>query len=160
MGYELSDGQLDKTYQQFLKVDEKKKQIYDEDLTAIVEDELPRIPRTYSLDYIKISSGTNFVPTATIGLKKENEVMQEAAYGDGPVDAAYKAIDKITGAKVELVDYSLSAATKGKDAMGEVTVRVRQGDHLIIGHGASTDIIEASAKAYVNAINKMLHLSG
>ena len=84
-------------------------------------------------------------------------MIQEAAYGDGPVDAAYKAIDKIIGVKVELADYSIRAATKGRDAMGEVLVRIRDNGHTIIGSGASTDVIEASAKAYINAINKMLH---
>jgi len=157
LGYELSGDQLDRTYERFLNVADKKKQVFDEDLAAIVEDELPSVPQTFSLDYIQVSSGTRFVPTATIGLRKGDEVIQEAAYGDGPVDAAYKAIDKITGVKVELADYSLNAATKGKDAMGEVLVRIRDDGRTIIGRGASTDIIEASAKAYVNAINKMLH---
>ena len=91
------------------------------------------------------------------GLKKGEEIEQAAAYGDGPVDAAYKAIDRITGVTVELTDYALNAATKGKDAMGEVLVRIKDDDRVIIGRGASTDIIEASAKAYVNAINKMLY---
>jgi 2-isopropylmalate synthase len=159
LGYELSDEQIETAYERFLKVADKKKEIFDEDLAAIVEDELPGIPQTYSLEYIQISSGTRFVPTATIGLRKEDEVIQEAAYGDGPVDAAYKAIDKITGVSVELVDYSINSATKGKDAMGEVLVRIRQNGDTIIGHGASTDVIEASAKAYLNAINKMLYSS-
>ena len=157
LGYELTDEQLNKAYERFLNVADKKKNVFDEDLTAIIEDELPNIPQAYSLDYIQVSSGTHFVPTATIGLRKGDELIQEAAYGDGPVDATYKAIDKITGVKVELADYSLQAATKGKDAMGEVLVRIKSNDHIIIGRGASTDIIEASAKAYINAINKMLH---
>lgn len=157
LGYELDDEQLVRAYERFLKVADKKKQIFDEDLSAIVEDELPSIPRTYSLNYIQISSGTNFVPTATIGLQKDEEIMQAAAYGDGPVDAAYKAIDKITDTKVELIDYAIGAATKGKDAMGEVTVRIKGNGRIYIGHGASTDVIEASAKAYINAINKLLH---
>jgi 2-isopropylmalate synthase len=157
LGYELSDEQLDRAYERFLKVADKKKQIFNEDLAAIVEDELPSIPQAFSLDYIQVSSGTRFVPTATVGLRKNDQIIQEAAYGDGPVDAAYKAIDKITGVKVELADYSLNAATRGKDAMGEVLVRIRDNGRTIIGRGASTDIIEASAKAYLNAINKMLY---
>lgn len=157
LGYELTDEQLDKAYERFLAVADKKKQVFDGDLAAIVEDELPNVPQIYSLEYIQVSSGTRFVPTATIGLRKGDEIIQEAAYGDGPVDAAYKAIDKITGVKVELADYSLHAATKGRDAMGEVMVRIRDNGRTIIGRGASTDIIEASAKAYLNAINKMLH---
>jgi 2-isopropylmalate synthase len=157
LGYTLSDDQLNRAYERFLRVADKKKQIFDEDLEAIVEDELPNIPQIFSLEYIQIFSGTKFVPTATVGLRKGDEVIQEAAYGDGPVDAAYRAIDKITGVKVELDDYSINAATRGKDAMGEVLVRIRSNGRTIIGRGASTDVIEASAKAYVNAINKMLY---
>jgi len=157
LGYELTDDQLDKAYERFLSVADKKKNVFDEDLVAIIEDELPNIPQTYYLDYIQVSSGTKFVPTATIGLRQGNEVFQEAAYGDGPVDAVYKAIDKITGLKLELIDYSIQATTMGKDAMGEVQVRIKYDHRTIIGRGASTDIIEASAKAYINAINKLLH---
>ena len=157
LGHELPDEQLERAYQRFLKVADKKKQVFDEDLEAILEDELPSVPQVFTLDYIQVSSGTRFVPTATIGLRKDDDVIQEAAYGDGPVDAAFKAIDKLTGVEVELVDYSLNAATKGKDAMGEVLVRIKANGRTIIGRGASTDVIEASAKAYVNAINKMLY---
>jgi len=157
LGYDLDDEQINRAYERFLKVADKKKQIFDEDLAAIVDDEIPGIPQTYRLEYIQIRTGTGDVPTATIGLRKGDEIIEEKANGDGPVDAAYKAIDKLTGVKTELTDYSLNAATKGKDAMGEVLVRIKHNDRLIIGHGASTDIIEASAKAYVNAINKMLY---
>ncbi|MEK7398160.1 MAG: alpha-isopropylmalate synthase regulatory domain-containing protein, partial [Candidatus Poribacteria bacterium] len=94
------------------------------------------------------------------GLKKGDETFREVACGDGPLDAACKAIDKITGVKVELISYSLNAATKGKDAMGEAIMRIAvEGGKSITGRGASTDIIEASAKAYVNAINKLLSMS-
>jgi len=157
LGHELSDEQLERAYGRFIKVADKKKEVFDEDLEAIVQDELPIIPAIFSLEYIQVGSGTNFVPTATIGLKKGDEVILATAYGDGPVDAAFKAIDKITGVGVELSDYSLNAATKGKDAMGEALVRIKDNGRTILGRGASTDIIEASAKAYLNAINKKLH---
>jgi len=108
---------------------------------------------------MQVVGGTE-TPIAVVGLKKGDETFKEVAYGDGPLDAACKAIDKITGAKVELVSYSLNATTKGKDAMGDALVRIAvEGGRTITGHGASTDIIEASAKAYVNGINKMLALS-
>ena len=100
--------------------------------------------------------GHGIVPTATLRIKKPNgEIIQEAACGDGPVDAATKAIDKVTGFKPKMLDYNLRALTSGKDAQGEVSVRIEEGGLLITGRGASTDIIEASAKAYLNALNKL-----
>lgn len=160
LGYNIPDNQVNKVYERFLAVADKKKQVYDEDLAAIVHDELPAAPQTYSLEYMQVVGGTD-TPVAVIGLRKGDEIIKEVACGDGPLDAACKAIDKITGVKVELVSYSLNAATKGKDAMGDALVRIAvNGGRTITGHGASTDIIEASAKAYVNAINKMLSMSG
>jgi 2-isopropylmalate synthase len=159
LGYEIKDDQLNKIYERFLTVADKKKQIFDEDLVAIVQDESPITHQTYSLEYLQVIGGTP-TPVAVIGLKKGDETFREVACGDGPLDAACKAIDKITGVKVELVSYSLNAATKGKDAMGEAIMRIAvDGGKSITGRGASTDIIEASAKAYVNAINKLLSMS-
>lgn len=157
LGHDLSDEQLNKAYERFLEVADKKKEVFDEDLVAIVEDELSASPEVFSLEYIQITSGTRLAPTATVGLRKDVQVIEEAAHGDGPVDAAYKAIDRITGAKAELVDYNLRAVTGGKDAIGEVTVRIKSDGRTVVGRGASTDIIEASAKAYLNAINKLLY---
>ena len=111
----------------------------------------------FVLEYLNASSGTGVVPTATLRIRKaDGHVVQEAACGDGPVDAATNAIDKVTGLKPKLVDYSLHAITSGKDAQGEVTVRLEESGLTILGRGASTDIIEASAKAYLNAINKLM----
>ena len=156
LGYEISDDQLGKIYETFLSVADKKKQVFDEDLIAIVGDELLAAPQTYSLEYMQVVGGTP-TPVAVIGLRKGKEVFREVACGDGPLDAACKAIDKITGVTIELIDYSLNAATKGKDAIGTAMVRVRSNGRTVIGRGASTDIIEASAKAYINAINKILY---
>jgi len=136
---------------------DKKKIVYDEDLTAIVEDEISDIPETYRLAYITVTSGSQTVPTATIKLKKEGKLLQDAACGDGPVDAAFKTIDRIVGTKVELVDYNIHAVTKGKDALGEVSIRIKTPQGTVYGKAASTDVIEASAKAYLNAINKALY---
>ena len=99
------------------------------------------------------------VPTATIGLEKDKKELDEAACGDGPVDAIYRAIDKITGFPCTLVSYAIDALTAGKDALGEVTVRVRSNstDAIYTGRGVSPDILEASAKAYINAINRIIH---
>ncbi len=93
-------------------------------------------------------------------VKKENKIFQEAACGDGPVDAAYKAIDRVTGMKLTLTDYSIHSVTGGKDALGEVMIKVGGKGNLITGKGASTDIIEASAKAYIDAINRLVYREG
>lgn len=156
LGFDISDDQLNKVYERFLSVADRKKQVYDEDLVAIISDELPAAPEIYSLEYMQVVGGTP-TPVAVIGLQKGGETFREVACGDGPFDAVCNAIDKITEIKVELLDYSLHAATKGKDAMGQALVRVRNNDNTFVGHGASTDIIEASAKAYINAINKILY---
>ena len=121
-----------------------------------MEEQLVAIPSTYELKYIHTSSGTTTLPTATVCLTKEDKVLQDASCGDGPVDAAYKSIDRITKMKCRLLDYSLRAVTRGKDALGEVSVRVRHARTEVTGRGTSTDIIEASAKAYVNAVNRLI----
>ena len=99
------------------------------------------------------------VPSATLGLQMGDELKEEAACGDGPVDAIYKTVDKITGISCTLVNYAINAITGGKDALGDVTVKIRceEKEKVYIGRGVSTDILEASAKAYVNAINKLIH---
>lgn len=160
LGYRLSPSDLDRAFAAFKVLADKKKEIYDEDLQAIVQEQLVTIPSTYELDYVHISSGTSTIPTATVCLKKGKDVLQDASCGDGPVDAAYKTIDRITKMKCRLLDYSLQAVTGGKDAMGEVVVRVRHGKNEVTGRGASTDIIEASTKAYINAVNRLLFLKG
>jgi 2-isopropylmalate synthase len=157
LGYEVTDEDLDKVYERFIAVADKKKEVHDADLEAIMQDEMRLVPDVYTLEYIQILSGSRTIPTATVGLKQNDEVYQEAASGDGPVDAAYKAIDRITGITAELTDYNIQAVTQGKDALGEVTVKIRGNGRTVVGHGASTDVIEASAKAYINAINKLIH---
>ncbi|MDN5293601.1 MAG: 2-isopropylmalate synthase [Eubacteriales bacterium] len=159
LGYELNEEELNRVFQRFKIVADRKKEITDEDLQAIIEEEILRIPETYQLAYLHISSGTTIVPTATVGLKKNGEELDEAACGDGPVDAIYKAIDKITGVPCTLVSYAIDALTAGKDALGEVTVRVRSDStgRVYTGRGVSPDILEASAKAYINAINRMIY---
>lgn len=160
LGYDLSRAEVDKAFAAFKALADKKKEIYDEDIQALMEEQLLTIPSTYQLEYIHISTGSSTIPTATVRLKKEDEVLQDASCGDGPVDAAYKTIDRITKMKCHLRDYSLQAVTGGKDAMGEVSVRIRHRGTEVAGRGTSTDVIEASAKAYVNAVNRLLFVEG
>ncbi len=156
LGYRLSPEDLEKAYQRFLLVADKKKEVFDGDLAAIVEDEARSIPEKFRLEYLHTSSGTGTIPTATVRIKVNGkDIVQEAAWGDGPVDATYKAIGRATGIPVKLEEYSIRAVTGGAEAMGEVAVKIRDGDSSTIGRGASTDVIEASAKAYINAINRL-----
>jgi 2-isopropylmalate synthase len=157
LGYEVEGEELDRIYERFLVIADKKKEVFDEDLIAIMEDEAAEVPATYKLDYIHVTTGSHTLPTATIKLAKGKDVTQDAACGDGPVDAAYKTIDRITGVKTKLVEYKLNAVTGGKDAIGEVVVRVESDGQVVRGRGSSTDIIEASARAYVNALNRLLY---
>ena len=160
LGYEIEPEQLDSVYDRFLALADKKKEVHDADLEAIMRDEIRTIPvseAAYRFDHIQIFSGNNISSTATIGLQTADGIITEAATGDGPVNATYRAIDRITGLPLKLSDYSIRSVTEGTDAIGEVTVKVEDKGHLVVGHGASIDIIEASAKAYINAINKVIH---
>jgi 2-isopropylmalate synthase len=157
LGYVLSEEELNKAFDSFKSLSDRKKEITDHDLEAIVEDEIRLVPATYSLAYMHISSGTTIVPTATIGLQKGEERIEEAACGNGPVDAICHAVDKSTGLSCTLLNWGVRAVTSGKDAIGEVTLKITgDGDRAYVGRGISTDILEASAKAYVNAVNKLL----
>jgi 2-isopropylmalate synthase len=161
LGYTLSPADLEKVFSKFKELADKKKSVYDDDIMALVEEDLSKMPEIYALEYLNTSSGTGIIPTATIRIserygKDEKRIIQEAACGDGPVDAAYKAIDKAVVVKnTKLVDYSLRAISSGKDAQGEVNVKVTHNNLTYTGRGTSTDIIEASAKAYIQAMNKI-----
>jgi len=173
MGYKLSNEQVDKTFQEFKILADKKKEIFDEDIEAIVEEQISLIPEIYQLEYINVTTGNRVVPTATVRLRRliapgkpvKSETLQEASCGDGPVDAAFRAIDRITNIKCRLIDYSLKSVSTGKDALGEVTVKIvpvgilgrgEKFKKIVTGRGTSTDIIEASAKAYINGLNRLL----
>lgn len=159
LGYKLSPEQLEQAFIRFKNLADKKREITDIDLEALVEEETRKLPNTYALGYLHISSGTTVVPTATVGLKLADTTYEEASCGDGPVDAIYKAIDKVTGLHLVLEEYVINAITGGKDALGDVTVKLRhvENDALYIGRGVSTDVLEASAKAYLNASNKLVY---
>lgn len=157
LGYKLKERDLKKAFQKFKVLADKKKQVFDEDIITIIQDDITEIPQDYKLEYTHITSGTDIVPQATVKLKHKGKISQSSSSGDGPVDACYKAIDKITRIKGKLLDYSLKAVTSGKDAVGEVSILAKFGKETMSGRGASTDVVEASVKAYVNAINKVIY---
>ncbi|MBZ4688624.1 MAG: 2-isopropylmalate synthase [Clostridia bacterium] len=160
LGFNLEEKELDKAFQRFKELADRKKEITDKDLEAIVEDEIKIVPEKYILEHLHISSGNRIVPTATVGIRVDGKLVEEAACGDGPVDAVFKAVEKVTNVKVTLQQYSLNAVTGGKDAIGEVIVKIEYNDKIYTGRGISTDVIEASAKAYVSAINKLYYDQG
>ncbi len=160
LGYSLSDKELDQAFLRFKVLADKKRKIYDEDLAIIVEEELATIPEQYKLKDFQVSSGKSITPSAKVELKKGKEVLNAISNGDGPIDACFKTIDKATGLKGKLVDYRVSAVTGGKDALGDVSVKVSFDKEIVIGRGSSTDIIEASVLAYVNAVNRLLQKRG
>ncbi|MCK4958105.1 MAG: 2-isopropylmalate synthase, partial [Planctomycetes bacterium] len=155
LGYELSKEELEHVYQRFLEVADKKKEVFDEDLVAIISDEVREVEQTYILEYMHVACGTGTLPTASVKVNTNDGQVQAAACGDGPVDAAYEAIRQATGQSPKIEKYSIRAVTEGKDALGEATVRIKN-KRSFTGRGVSTDIIEASAKAYVDAINRMV----
>jgi 2-isopropylmalate synthase len=155
LGYTLSKEEIDLSYQRFLAVADKKMEVFDEDLVAIIHDELHPVPEIFQLQYMHIYTGTSAIPTATVRLRVKDEVRQGAAIGDGPVDAVYKAIAALTGSTAKLMRYEIRAVTSGTEAMGEVTVQLEVGGNRVVGRGASTDVIEASAKAYVDGLNRL-----
>lgn len=155
LGYTLSQQELNQAYQRFLTVADKKQEVFDEDLVAIVRDEIHPLPETYQLEYLHIYSGTSAIPTATVRLRIKEEMREGAAIGDGPVDAVCKAISVVTKTSAKLVKYEIQAVTSGTEAMGEVKVQLEESGRKVIGRGASTDVIEASAKAYIDGLNKL-----
>ena len=159
LGWRLSEAQIEQAFDRFKRLADQKKEIFDEDLLAIVEDQVSQVPQRWQLEYLHVTSGTQTVPTATVRLRTDGRSLQDAASGDGPVDACYRTIERITGIRGTLLDYALRSVTSGKDAQGEVTVKIRALGHVVSGRGTSTDIIEASAKAYLAAINRVAYLS-
>jgi len=156
LGLELNEQQLQEGYEKFLALADKKKEVFDDDILALLDDQLGEVSETFHLDYLHCSSGTGTLPTATVRIIRQGQVLQEAAWGDGPVDATYNAISKATGMSPELENYSIRAVTGKSEALGEATLRIKEQGRVYIGRGVSTDIIEASAKAYINALNHMM----
>ncbi len=155
LGYEISEDELNKAFERFKHLADQKKEVFDEDLEAIMSDEMQQISEIYSLKSIKAESGTGITPTAVVEMDVNGKAVKQTGSGDGPVDAVYRTIAVITGTKSKLEAYLVKGITGGTDALGEVTVKVEEMGKKVAGHGADTDIIIASAKAYVNALNKL-----
>lgn len=156
LGFKLTKQELEQAYQRFLEIADKKKEVFDEDIAAIINDEIRVVEQVYELQYLHVACGTGTLPTASVKIRTKDKTKQAAACGDGPVDAAYEAIREATGQSPKLENYSIRAVTGGKEALGEATVRITENGRTYIGRGISTDIIEASAKAYIDAINRMV----
>lgn len=157
-GYELDSAQLNKAFAEFKKLCDKKKYVSDEDILSIVEDEVIQIPQTYQVVSVNVMCGGRVMSTAMIEMLVNDKLVAESALGVGPVDAVYQCIRKITKQKIKLVDFSVKSVTGGIDAIGEVTVQISDDSGKIFSAGqGSLDIIEASAKAYTAAINKMVY---
>src|SRR3972149_6233175 len=148
MEYTLSKEELEKTYQRFLAVADKKREVFDEDLVAIIDDEVRAVEHTFEIEYLRVLIETGTSPEAIVKIRSKDGLKEAQAEGDGPVDAAYEAIREATGFSPKLESYSIRAVTSGKEALGEATVKIRTDGRIYIGRGISTDIIEASAKAY------------
>jgi 2-isopropylmalate synthase len=160
LGYTLSDEEVNHAFERFKKLADQKKEIYEEDLEVIVSEELAKMPDRITLKSFHVASGTDRVPTATVELEIDGRSISQTGIGDGPVDAVYRTIAAITQTKSTLLMYVVKAITGGTDAQGEVSVRVQEDGHTVSGHGADTDIITASARAYLNALNKLSYLAG
>ena len=158
LGYKLNAKELDLVFQNFKALADKKKEVFDNDLVALVGKEILSTPKTYSLIYLSVLTESGKNPRVTLKIKSKKGVLAATGFGSGPVDAAYKTIDKMIKRKTRLLDYQIRSVTVGKDAQGEVTVKVEgTAGEVIVGHGLSTDVIEASVKAYLDAINKLVH---
>ncbi|HKI59092.1 MAG TPA: 2-isopropylmalate synthase [Trueperaceae bacterium] len=156
LGYgELPDDDLNVLFRRFKDLCDRKSHVTSEDIRALVDAQTTRVPETYQLQAVQFQSGSGMTPVATVRLKTDTGVYEEAATGDGPVDAVYHAIERATQLPLELASYEIRSVGAGKDALGEVTIRVQQGDRMVHGRGLSTDVVEASARAYVDVLNKL-----
>jgi len=154
------DLEQDKIYEAFLKfkdLADKKKFVSDQDIEALIIQESVQITEIYKLEYFQVSSGSNTLATSTVKIKHEDKNLEEASCGDGPVDATFRAIEKAIGINIKLEEYFLKAIGADKNALGEVTLKIRKDSNIFTGKGISTDVVESSARAYMNAINKMFY---
>ncbi|GGF85394.1 2-isopropylmalate synthase [Paenibacillus aceti] len=159
LGYRLDDERLNEAFAKFKVLADKKKDVTDQDLHALLQEKLVDTPEAYQLQAIHVSYGNESTPTARVRIiTAEGQTLQREAEGNGSVDAIYNAIDQATGVTVTLSDYSIKSISYGKDAQGEVHVVMTQGEHTVQGRGVSTDILEASARAYVDALNRLKSL--
>ncbi len=157
LGYKLTDEEVNHAFERFKKLADQKKELFEEDLESIVSDELAKLSERVVLRSLQVSSGTGKVPTATVELDIDGVMVKQTGHGDGPVDAAFRTLASMTGTKAKLLMYAVKAITGGTDAQGEVSVRLEENGRVVSGHGADTDIIVASAQAYLNAVNKLAY---
>ena len=159
MGYSLTTEQLDTVFEQFKVLADKKKEIYDADIAALIEQQIHTIAEKWTLDSYKVNCGTGQVPSVSLRLRRGDEKRTvEVACGDGPIDAVFLAIEQATGYTVVCRDFTVHSVTLGKDAQGEAMVQVEHEGRVYRGRGVSTDSVEASAKAFLNAINRIVAL--
>lgn len=162
LGYEISDEELSVAFEKFKNIADKKKEVYDSDIEAIVTKETVQVPKTYELVRFVSNSGNTITATTIVCLRIDGEEIEEVGVGDGPIDAAFDAMGKIVGRKLELEDYKLQSVTEGEDALGDATVILRDPAYRkksmrTKGRGLSTDVIESSLTAYINALNKLIY---
>ena len=156
LGFDLTETELNRAFLSFKDVADKKKEITDWDLEAIVKDEIQQVPELFRLELVQVSCGDRSRPTATVTLRTpQGKELTDAAIGTGPVDAVYKAINRVVDVPNKLIEFSVKSVTAGIDAMGEVTIRLQHEDKIYSGHAADTDIIVASARAYISALNRL-----
>ncbi len=157
LGYSFTEDQFEKVYERFLELADKKKTVYDEDLEALVAEATSAVRQTYELLHVQAVAGDHNIPTATVQLRKsDGQILVDSAHGTGPVDAVYRAVNRIVNVENNLIEFSIQAVTEGIDALAEVTIRIQQGNDVYNGRSANSDIIVASAKAYLQALNKLL----
>ncbi len=156
LGYALADYDLESVYRRFMEIADKKKEVYDDDLRFLMGDELSSPSSLLTLDYLHINSGTASIPTATVRILNRDKVFEESATGDGPVDACFRAIERALGITSMVSSYTVRSATAGREALGEALVRIKDKNRTYSGRGVSTDIIEASARAYIQALGLRL----
>jgi 2-isopropylmalate synthase len=158
LGYDLTPDEVNKLFNKMKELADKRKELEDEDIEALVAEEILRIPGVYQLVYLNVVSGTVTIPTATVILMIEGREVQSSGYGVGPIDAAYNTIAKMTGTSSKLLRFAVNSITGGMDAQGEVTVRLQENGLVALGKGTDPDIITASAKAYINGLNRLEYL--
>jgi len=160
LGFNLNDEELNEAFMKFKKLADKKKEIYDEDIIAILNDTMDSTPKTYELVSLQLSDCSDGMPSAAAKIKFEDKVYVDAAIGEGTIDAVFKVIDRISGFSGKLMDYKVEAVTEGKDALAKVMVKVvfDEDKPAVMGHGLSIDTMLASARAYINALNNYVHM--
>ncbi|QDT33771.1 2-isopropylmalate synthase [Thalassoglobus polymorphus] len=158
LGYDLSEESFQKAFEAFIALADKKKEIFDVDIVALVDNQTSsEIEEHWKIKNFHTLSGTETIPTATLELEhKEGNIVQDAATGDGPVDAAFKCMERVAGISAKLTDYNVRSVSSGKDALGEVSLSIDIDGVIFHGKGVSTDVIEASVQAYLQALNKAL----